>query len=386
MPTGSFHRRLFGLARLALFLLVLPFCADGYQRAGHYYSMNFSYRDLLQQSSINTSGPSFSKDDVRVFAFCTQLPDQSSDLDAVSVYAHAMLHTPFSWVKWALANHTDSEAILKMVLVQRLLHGLTGGDAGAVQKVAKANVSQLAAAVATTDKADHNAALCALGFAMHLYGDSYAHVQMSPDNPKAAPRMYPTGRGHFADMHYPDYPLCAAFAPPPRIFRHCTLSKEQRYEKWAQYLNGVYAATYPTTQTPIAYSGAIDKVVGDIYTKATHDASDGDDWDESEIQGSLSSPNERAPLEQFFEQHRSSEPCAVVLTAAFQSGGNTQGGIPPGPLRGLQHFSCDTAWEKYARVAKKNFEGQATNMPVNPRWSSNPLSVKDETTPFWLSQ
>jgi hypothetical protein len=62
-------------------------------------------------------------------------------------------------------------------------------------------VQALARAVRPPPGGD-STALCALGFALHLYGDAFSHRRL--DDPRV---MYPPGRGHAGDLHRPDYIL-----------------------------------------------------------------------------------------------------------------------------------------------------------------------------------
>lgn len=352
----------------ALLCSLVPLCADAYQHAGHYYSVNFAYEYLMRSAPDEATAPRFDPQDVRVIAFCTQLPDQSSDLDAVSVYWHAMSRSTYSWLKWTLADHLDSEPILKMVLVQQLLHALTGGDAKAVQSAAGASVSRLALALSTTHAGtERDVALCALGFAMHLYGDSYAHTRM--DSPTL---MYPTGRGHAWDMHYPDYPLCAGFASGLRTEWHCKLSTAGRFSAWTNYLRNIYPAIYPGAAVPDSYSNSIADVVRTIYA-ARASAWDGNGWNESEIQTALYSPGQTKSLESFFSQHRSSKPCTAVLGAALAA---------DGPLQGVPAFTCQAAWTAFAEVAKVEFVRQGPRTRSNQRWDPDPLAPSSAITPF----
>src|SRR5262249_28965529 len=99
-----------------------------------------------------------------------------------------------------------TETVGRMVVVQQLLHGLTGGEAMELRAVATDVVSALRKAI-TAGSNDSNH-LCALGFALHLTGDSFAHTRLDDMAKKPAERrMYPTGKGHAPDYGWPDHPL-----------------------------------------------------------------------------------------------------------------------------------------------------------------------------------
>jgi hypothetical protein len=131
-------------------------------------------------------------------AFCTQLPDLSADLDAVTV--RTKLIPSFATLTWGLFTQCWGADVRHMVTVQHYLHALTGGPADPVNEAAREILQDLHATLDPLHP-DPNT-VCAIGFAAHLLGDTYAHRRI--DDPNS---MYPTGLGHFRDKNRPDHPL-----------------------------------------------------------------------------------------------------------------------------------------------------------------------------------
>jgi hypothetical protein len=179
-----------------------------YQRDEHYMSIRVALSSLK---------PRLDGEDV--VAMCGQLADEAPELNAISVYERLM-RRPFDYASWTLRSDGPDATVGRMTTVQQLLHGLTGGPSAAVRAVAKGAIGETLAAAqaAKTDPAARADALCALGFALHLYGDSFAHRRLH--NPA---RMYRTGIGHLFDASTPDFPLCA----PDRL------------EMWREYVNSL---------------------------------------------------------------------------------------------------------------------------------------------------
>jgi hypothetical protein len=349
---------------ICVVVLLLPMWVFAYQHAGHYYTV---------QSAFGHTAPTFDSADTTLIAFCAQLPDQSEDLDAVTTYSRTTYHAPFAWIKWGLAEYTDSEWVKRMVLVQQLLHGLTGGGAVTVQHAASTIATRLAAAVPNrkNDAAvpyDRNESLCALGFAMHLYGDSFAHREMSPARSQW---MYSTGMGHAKDLHYPDYPLCAKLADNPKWDWHCVAESDGRFASWSGYMQSVYSLVYPNVQVPSAVSAATQKVVGAIQDLASS-GSDYNDWNEVGVQRALAAPADPNALETFFGKHTASEPCQLVIDAARANG----------PLRGLPPLSCQNVWSRFASVARAEFKSNEPGIRQQQHLDPDPL-YDTQVTPFW---
>ncbi len=172
----------------ALLLAASP--AGAYQREEHYYSLRLA---------LGSAEPRLAGDEV--VALCAQLADEAPELNPIEVYRHVMRH-PLSYASWSLRERGSEETVGKMVTVQQLLHGLTGGSSDAARIIAADTVQAVHAAARRAPPGSRTDALCALGFSLHFYGDSFAHRRMH--NPK---RMYPTGLGHMFDGSAPDMPF-----------------------------------------------------------------------------------------------------------------------------------------------------------------------------------
>lgn len=191
-----------------LFALAAASPAAAYQRDEHYMSVRVALSSLK---------PRLAGEDV--VAMCGQLADEAPELNAIEIYERLMRH-PLDYASWVLRGTGPDATVGRMLLVQQLLHGLTGGPADAVRAVARGAVARTfaAAQAARGNPAAHADALCALGFSLHLYGDSFAHRRLK--NPK---RMYRTGIGHLFDASTPDFPLC----------------RPDRLEMWKEYVSSL---------------------------------------------------------------------------------------------------------------------------------------------------
>ncbi len=194
-------------------VLCLAVCAPAgaYQRDEHYLSIRVALSSLK---------PRLDGEDV--VAMCGQLADEAPELNAIEIYERLMRH-PFDYASWTLRGDGPDATVGRMVTIQQLLHGLTGGPSGAVRSVAKSAIGETfaAAQAAKGDPAARTDALCALGFSLHLYGDSFAHRRLH--NPR---RMYRTGIGHLFDASTPDFPL----------------SGPDRLEMWREYVTSLRTA------------------------------------------------------------------------------------------------------------------------------------------------
>jgi hypothetical protein len=315
-----------------------PADVSAYQAAGHYYTIA-----LL----THLVAPAIKPADAHLIAFCAQLPDLSSDLDATAVYKSAMLHTPGAWLSWARSNKVESDWIRRMITVQQLLHGITGGTSSEVQSVAANTLKELWTPIIAGHETSNNraASLCALGFAFHLYGDSYAHQMMGDHGKPDFETMYSTGMGHARDLYYPDLPLCVHFASAPRIFRHCDKGNGGRFDRWhtAWVKAAEYLGSGPT-------SGAMP---ADLIMEATakillldRDASDRNNWNELQMESLLAGFAALTDADsKFFSEHLSDTPCEKVLADAIKSLVSESGAS----------FHCADVWSLYYQVAEREF-------------------------------
>lgn len=138
--------------------------------AGHYYTVYF----VLLAAGLD---PVMAK----TLAFYAQMPDQVDELDATSAGVDMMVSV-------------RDAPVLRDIQIQMGLHALTGGDA---EQETTGRASRLKSAPLGSFE---------FGLALHAYGDSYAHRQIS--HPA---RMYDPGFGHaieyihFRDAHSPDF-------------------------------------------------------------------------------------------------------------------------------------------------------------------------------------
>jgi len=218
------------LTRLVVFMLavlILPYgTLRAYEEAGHFYGAGITIESL---------NPPLSKQEADLVTFCTWLPDETTELNVVEVYKRLLLH-PVDYATWSApwANpfhlfHREylgpADTVGSMVVVQQLLHGLTGGESKAVRSVAADVVKKLQNEIASgAVDADH---FCALGFALHLVGDSFAHTEI--DHPD---KIYPTGSGHTRDYTWLDHPL------------HL-LSREKDWEQYLKEMGSFFAPSQP---------------------------------------------------------------------------------------------------------------------------------------------
>jgi hypothetical protein len=178
-------------ARRAAFALALCAAAPAaaYRWDQHYFTVRLVY-------GAREGGP--------VGALCAQLADEAPELNAITVYQRLMKH-PFDWIAWSTRSAGPDATVGRMVTVQQMLHGLTGGSPDAVRAIAAATARGLVAKLqAEKDPQRRVDTQCAIGFALHLYGDSYSHTRIH--NPS---KMYDTGIGHFFDASKPDQPLAS---------------------------------------------------------------------------------------------------------------------------------------------------------------------------------
>lgn len=179
-------------AALTLLALLAAAPANAYHREEHYYTVQLTLAELRPRIEGDA-----------VAAMCSQLADESKELNAIEAYRALMRH-PLAYAAWSFGGGA-SETVARMLAIQQLVHGLTGGSPRGTRAVAERAVAaatkRLDGKLSAQERAD---ALCALGFSLHLYGDTYAHTRLkNPD------KMYDTGLGHFFDASVPDFPLCA---------------------------------------------------------------------------------------------------------------------------------------------------------------------------------
>lgn len=170
--------------------LVVPLRAQAFDVAGHYYS---STAVLL--ATLTQDPQALSPKEIRVIGFCTELPDEVHELDAVTAFKDCSSPSDLGNAAQLLFHSPrPSAGARRVATVQQLLHGLTGGSAQATLNAAVDLVARLLNRVTqehnlgTTNPND----LCAFGFSLHLLGDSIAHDTFDYPCPyrKAQTRIY----------------------------------------------------------------------------------------------------------------------------------------------------------------------------------------------------
>jgi hypothetical protein len=316
---------------------------QAYDQAGHFYS---TYSALT--SDVGT------EPERALVAFCTQLPDLAADLDAVAVYKRAILESPLKWYRWA--QHDDvgrDPAIHNMIAIQQLLHALTGGDASAIQQVAEGNLQNMLSK--TKSAPDRAAALCALGFGLHFYGDALAHRQLDKSN-----RMYETGFGHGNDLHYPDYAFCDAPQSPSGLDQpnHClNYASPERQSSRTGAWKWLWSREHALREPPPPRTAApLDTatVKWEAVQKLSQKAGDFGDWQENALRTALvgkTGLNNSYP--DFFEKEKSTDrSCESVLATALAK------------LPGLSIFTglrCSAVWALYAPSIQLALGGRPTS-------------------------
>ncbi|PJZ51906.1 hypothetical protein [Leptospira adleri] len=204
---------MFGKKLTKSILIVLFLLCHGlgaYQEDGHFYTV----QTVL--NNFHTPSP-LTKEETALVAFCAQLPDEVPELDAIGVYRKLAIDHPFQYLLWVFTDQGSRYTLGRMAEVQQLLHGLTGGNSEHLRNVAIVTLDRLRNEL-TSKKEKQPEKLCALGFAFHLLGDSFAHRKLYNSN-----KMYPTGRGHASDMTLPDHPV----------------HSDNRVSEWEKYAQGI---------------------------------------------------------------------------------------------------------------------------------------------------
>ena len=289
----------YGILAAALALLI-PRPAAAYRWDQHYFTVRLVYG---------------SREGGATAALCGQLADEAPELNAIAVYRRLMRH-PLDYAAWTLRGKGPDATVGRMVTVQQMLHGLTGGSPDAVRAVAGAATRSLLAQLRGEKdpqrKADEQ---CALGFALHLYGDSFSHTRIK--NPA---KMYDTGIGHFYDATKPDQPL----------------SSPERFELWRRYL-----ATAPTL-----LFGDFQAAFEPFFAAAAAvraRASSGNDFAHEELLAAERSALRDSGIDATPLRHNSdATTCQKVADEAAK-------GLPRAP-------SCEAAWTLYREAATRAFD------------------------------
>lgn len=313
------------VACIVAFLLISG-AALAYNEGGHFYTVSIATQRLLTSSKL----PALSTEKAALISFCAQLPDESYELDAVEVYWALASKNKADYFRWLFGN-TSPVAVRRMITVQQLLHGLAGGRTTIVRGIARTIVQDLARE-ALADPPQANA-FCALGFAMHLYGDSFAHTKLyAPDV------MYPTGRGHAADFHYPDYPLYELSN---------SLSRENGWKDYVIAMPTLFDGTF-------AFDGLVlQRVVPTVFALARK-ASQLSEYGEGEIINIiLDNITSKPSLNPAVEGH-DHDFCQEYVNHSF----------PGGSLKILTAPNCQQSWNLFRRKAEVRFNVDGARDPI----------------------
>lgn len=325
--------------------LIAPRVA-AFDQAGHFYTA---------YALTWTAATGRSSADRLLAAFCAQLPDMAADIDATRVYKRAFVWSPIDWARWGVADDAASPKVRKMITVQHLLHALTGGNAAAVQEVARRNTASLRAAYrADAGLPERAVQLCAWGFSLHFLGDSLAHERLEDTQRQRAAadrQMYGTGLGHAFDGHDPDYVLCAEYVPlfSRAVSCHFTRDPERRFAAWEALWSKEASATFdPDSKMPGEMGLAREKLFNQVIELGTSVASARNRWGEDEMRKRLLSPNESiSQIQDFIKRFDgSSRSCESVLAEGLAT-------LPAlNPFSGL---TCAGVWQRYERAIRDAF-------------------------------
>jgi len=200
-PAIGCGQRLSLVPLVVLLFVGISGASFAYNEDGHFYTAAGIER------SRQLKDPDFTE--ARLVTFCAQMPDLTNQLDAVTLRVNEVPSLYGSL--WGAFSRCWGEGVRHMVTVHQYLHGFV--DAAQMDPPAKQHPSQAVtkAAVALIanfhermvkhpDSSNHLTDACALGFAIHLLGDSFAHRTITNTD-----IMYDPGMGHFDDGHHPDY-------------------------------------------------------------------------------------------------------------------------------------------------------------------------------------
>ena len=196
---------------VVLLLTFFPAFVAAYDHTVHYYATLVA----LQHSVTE-----FSDEELKIVSFCSQLPDETKEYNAIGQYRKFAAEDFGAYWTWANADFgsdemkqvvKESKSAREMISVQQLLHGLTGGTAADLLNTAELIATSLARDIAWNGSGPMDVnKLCAFGFAVHLLGDSLAHRQLGSGGLTEPGVMYETGSGHFRDGTEPDKVLKSA--------------------------------------------------------------------------------------------------------------------------------------------------------------------------------
>ena len=301
-----------------------PAPARAYQESGHFYTV---------VSALEAHHPAYmaaAARQARVVAFCAQLPDLASELDAITTRVRLAWDEQLSW---GLLSRCSGAGVQRMVATQHYVHALTGADHLST-RLAVQQTAQLLLAGLQQDPNDATQA-CALGMAMHGLGDAFAHARLD-----LGTQQYPTGLGHFRDKTHPDHPLFNG----------------ARFELWKVYLQQVNSSLGVSLDAN--QLARIDAVGQALLQQAERDKN----YDEPQLIAALrglwgDAADTWAPYRPALEvvhhgQWVLTQTCGSLLSQYE-------------PALGV-HLDCATVWRIYFKAAQRGFQSVPAVCPVPP--------------------
>ena len=186
--------------------------AEAFNTTGHYDTTavivgSKAFDDFAQAAA----GRAIAIEEKELILACSQLTDMASEFDAIQTFWNIDFSDKLAWAVPGHYPSSISQEEGKMVVTQQLIHGLTGGDIDSLRAMAINTVDTLLYHwLNEVSPARRGTRACALGMALHLYGDSHAHRRIADVGTAETNTMYNTGYGHFIPGHYPDYVLCGS--------------------------------------------------------------------------------------------------------------------------------------------------------------------------------
>ncbi|MGA2549114.1 MAG: hypothetical protein ABSF50_03110 [Burkholderiaceae bacterium] len=226
--------------RTTLGVVVMMLCgsAAAYLAGGHYYTLWALHAIAQQKQLIKGSDDYWSLE-----ALCAEIPDVSREFDAITQRQRVLWSLDMREVgTWGWMGACYSPISKHMAASQYYIHGLTGAPKSSVRRAAADLIARLApqdrADLSDQDKANW---ACARGFALHLYGDSFAHSEFGEG---ADGLLYPTGMGHLREYSQPDYMAASQHDPGDR---------------WTDWTLGLSQALYGSPDAGIALNALVAK-------------------------------------------------------------------------------------------------------------------------------
>lgn len=328
---------------VAIAFLLVSGSAAAYLAGGHFYTL-WALHALAVKDHLIGPQDSYWK----VEAFCAELPDLSRELDAVTQRERVLWSVSLREIGgWGWTGSCYSPISKHMVASQYYVHGLTGAKKRDVRSAAMDLITQLDpnAAANLSDQEKTNLA-CARGFALHLYGDSFAHAEFGKDKPAAngepaedgsGGTLYQTGLGHARVFSEPDFLI----AP-----KHYQLD---RWDRWS----AAVAMTLFKSEVP---ANALMKLPSARASGTpSPDQELGMDSRLLAEAGATLSPEVRTIIDKVDKNllHMVTPKCQDQVAAAARAG-----------ITGPAHTSpdCDAVWKQYVAAARVEFRLQGLAM------------------------